>query len=58
MSDVRRRNDLAKKGFSGRWSDSVFKKKSEELLVETKNAGLRTSGKVFLCATMARAEFW
>jgi hypothetical protein len=33
--------------FSGRWSDSVFKKKSEDLLVETKNAGLKTSGKVF-----------
>jgi effector-binding domain-containing protein len=33
--------------FSGRWSDSVFKKKSEDLLVEIKNAGLKTSGQVF-----------
>jgi hypothetical protein len=33
--------------FSGRLSDSVFKKKSEDLLVETKNAGLKTSGQVF-----------
>jgi hypothetical protein len=33
--------------FSGRWSDSLFKKKTEELLVEVKNAGLKTSGQVF-----------
>ena len=33
--------------FSGRWSDSVFKKKSEDLLVEIKNAGFKTSGQVF-----------
>jgi len=33
--------------FSGRWSDSVFKKKSEDLLVEIKNAGLKTTGQVF-----------
>ena len=33
--------------FSGRWSDSVFKKKTEDLLVEIKNAGLKTSGQVF-----------
>jgi hypothetical protein len=33
--------------FSGRWSDSVFKKKSEDLLVEIKNAGIKTSGQVF-----------
>jgi effector-binding domain-containing protein len=33
--------------FSGRWSDSVFKKKTEDLLVEIKNAGLKTTGQVF-----------
>jgi len=33
--------------FSGRWSDSVFKKKSEDLLIEIKNAGLKTTGQVF-----------
>jgi effector-binding domain-containing protein len=33
--------------FSGRWSDSVFKKKTEDLLVEIKNAGLKTAGQVF-----------
>ena len=33
--------------FSGRWSDSVFKKKSEDFLVEIKNAGLKTTGQVF-----------
>ena len=33
--------------FSGRWSDSVFKKKTEDLLVEIKNAGLKTAGQAF-----------
>ena len=33
--------------FSGRWSGSVFKKKSEDLLIEIKNAGLKTAGQVF-----------
>jgi hypothetical protein len=33
--------------FSGRWSDSVFKKKSEDLLVEIENAGLKAAGQVF-----------
>lgn len=33
--------------FSGRWSDSIFKKKSEELLKELANAGIKTAGKLF-----------
>jgi len=33
--------------FSGRWSNSIFKKKTEELLVEIKNAGLKVAGQVF-----------
>jgi effector-binding domain-containing protein len=33
--------------FSGRWSTSLFKKKSEELLDEIKNAGLKLNGQVF-----------
>ena len=33
--------------FSGRWSSSVFKKKSKDLLIEIKNAGLKTAGQVF-----------
>jgi hypothetical protein len=33
--------------FSGRWSDSIFKKKSEELLKELAEAGIKTVGQVF-----------
>jgi effector-binding domain-containing protein len=33
--------------FSGRWSNSIFKKKSEELLAEIENAGLKLVGQVF-----------
>ena len=33
--------------FSGRWSDSMFKKKSEELLKELAEAGIETTGQVF-----------
>jgi effector-binding domain-containing protein len=33
--------------FSGRWSNSIFKKKSEELLAEIENAGLKVAGQVF-----------
>jgi hypothetical protein len=33
--------------FSGRWSDSIFKKKSEELLKELVEAGMKTTGQVF-----------
>ena len=33
--------------FSGRWSDSIFKKKKEELLAEIENAGLKVAGQVF-----------
>ncbi len=33
--------------FSGRWSNSIFKKKAEELLDEIENAGLKVAGQVF-----------
>ena len=33
--------------FSGRWSNSIFQKKTEELLAEIENAGLTVSGQVF-----------
>ena len=33
--------------FSGRWSNSIFKKKTEELLIEIENAGLKVAGQVF-----------
>ena len=33
--------------FSGRWSDSIFKKKSEEMLNGLAEAGIKTSGQVF-----------
>jgi len=33
--------------FSGRWSNSTFKKKTEELLAEIENAGLKVAGQVF-----------
>ena len=33
--------------FSGRWSDSILKKKSEELLKELTAAGIKTVGQVF-----------
>jgi hypothetical protein len=38
---------VAALGFSGRWSDSIFKKKSEEMLKELAEAGIKTSGQVF-----------
>jgi len=33
--------------FSGRWSNSIFKKKSEELLAEIEKAGLKVVGQVY-----------
>jgi len=33
--------------FSGRWSNSIFKKKTEELLAEIGNAELKVAGQVF-----------
>jgi hypothetical protein len=33
--------------FSGRWSNSLFKKKSKEILEELKKAGIETVGQVF-----------
>ena len=33
--------------FSGRWSNSIFKKKSKEMLEELTNAGIKSSGQVF-----------
>jgi hypothetical protein len=33
--------------FSGRWSDSIFKRKSEELLKELDIAGIKTTSKLF-----------
>ena len=33
--------------FSGRWSNSIFKKKTKELLVEIENARLKVAGQVF-----------
>ena len=33
--------------FSGRWSNAIFKKKTEELLAEIENAGLKVAGQVF-----------
>jgi hypothetical protein len=33
--------------FSGRWSDLIFKKKSDELLKELAKAGIKTVGEVF-----------
>jgi len=33
--------------FSCRWSNAIFKKKSEELLAEIKHAGLKVTGQVF-----------
>ena len=33
--------------FSGRWSNSIFKKKSSELLAELENAEVKVSGQVF-----------
>ena len=38
---------LAALKFSGRWSNSIFKKKSEEMLEELKKAGIKTVGQVF-----------
>ena len=33
--------------FSGRWSNSIFQRKTKELLAEIENAGLRVVGQVF-----------
>ena len=33
--------------FSGRWSDSTFERRSEEMLKKLKHEGIKTSGKVF-----------
>jgi effector-binding domain-containing protein len=33
--------------FSGRWSNSVFKKKSEEIIEELKKTGIKSVGQVF-----------
>jgi hypothetical protein len=33
--------------FSGRWSNSIFKRKTEELLAEIEKAGLKVVGQVF-----------
>jgi hypothetical protein len=33
--------------FSGRWSNSIFKRKSEEMLKELAEAGIKTAGQVF-----------
>ncbi len=33
--------------FSGRWSNSIFKKKSKEMLEELAKAGMKTAGQVF-----------
>ena len=33
--------------FSGRWSNSIFQKKTEQLLAEIENAGLKVAGQVF-----------
>jgi hypothetical protein len=33
--------------FSGRWSNSIFQKKTEELLAEIENAKLKVAGQVF-----------
>jgi effector-binding domain-containing protein len=39
--------DVAVLRFSGRWTESSFKKKSEELLEELRKAGVKTKGTVF-----------
>ena len=33
--------------FSGRWSNSIFQKKTEELVAEIRNAGLKVVGQMF-----------
>jgi hypothetical protein len=38
---------VAALSFSGRWSESIFKKKSEELLKELAEAGIKSTGQVF-----------
>ena len=39
--------DVAALKFSGRWSNSIFKKKSKEMLEELTKAGIKTVGQVF-----------
>lgn len=39
--------DIAALRFSGRWSNSIYKKKSKEMLEELKKAGIKTVGQVF-----------
>ena len=41
------KRDVAALKFSGRWSNSIFKKKSKEMLEELKKAGIETIGQVF-----------
>ena len=41
------KRDVAALKFSGRWSNSIFKKKSKEMLEELKKAGIKTVGQVF-----------
>jgi hypothetical protein len=39
--------DVAALRFSGRWSNSIFKKKSKEMLEELEKDGIKTFGQVF-----------
>ena len=39
--------DVATLTFSGRWTNSIFKKKSKEMLEELTKAGIKTVGQVF-----------
>jgi len=39
--------DVAALRFSGRWSNSIFKKKSKEMLEELEKGGIKTFGQVF-----------
>jgi hypothetical protein len=41
------KRDVAVLKFSGRWSNSIFRKKSEEMLEELKKAEIETVGQVF-----------
>jgi hypothetical protein len=39
--------DVAALKFSGRWSNSIFKKKSKEMMEELTKAGIKSVGQVF-----------
>jgi hypothetical protein len=41
------KRDVAALKFSGRWSNSIFRKKSKEMLEELKKAGIKSVGQVF-----------